>query len=280
MFFKKSLIFCLCLLAGVLSAQTTVLTADAGPNKKICLGNSDTIGGAPTAKGGTSPYTYSWTPANSLNLANVANPIASPTVTTVYTVTVTDSNSPDAKTTTSTVKITVLSYTVNAGRDTTIKEGQTISLHGYAPGDSLVYWGIDSLGSNNILNQTTLNPDVFPTNTTVYTLFVLFPGGCSIFDQVTVTVIPDGQLYFFNSFSPNGDLVNDYFVIGNIDQYPNNTFEVYNRYGQKVFSKTGYNNDWNGSYLGNELPCGTYFYILDTHDTKAGKYHGEINIIK
>ncbi len=276
MFLQKSFIFFLCLFAGILSAQTTTLTANAGPNKKICLGNQDTLDGSVT--GGAKPYkSITWSPGKTLNDSTILNPIASPTTTTVYTLTVKDATDTKAI---STVTVFVYSYTINAGLDTTIKQGQTITLHGTAPGDSLVYWAIDSGGSSNIINPSTLNPDVYPTNTTAYTLIAVFPNGCTYYDHLLVTVVPDGQLYFFNSFSPNNDNINDYFVIGNIEQYPNNTFEVYNRYGQKVFSKTGYSNDWNGSYLGSELPCGTYFYILDTHDPKGGKYHGEVNIIK
>ena len=273
---NKIIIFFLCLFVGVLSAQTPTLTVSAGPNQKICLGNQATLNGSVT--GGTKPYQSTiWNPGKSLSDSTILDPIASPTSTTVYTLTVKDNAGVKA---TSTVEVIVYSYTVNAGSDTTIKEGQTITLHGHAAGDSLVYWSIDSSGSSNILNQNTLSPDVTPEFTTGYTLIAVFPNGCTMYDHVKVTVIPDGHLYFFNSFSPNNDNVNDYFIIGNIGQYPNNTFEVYNRYGQKVFSKTGYNNDWNGSYLGNELPCGTYFYILDTHDAKGGKYHGEVNIIK
>lgn len=277
MLFRKSLIFFLLVTADFLSAQNRALVADAGPNKEVCFGNQTTIGADSTAKYGTPPYIYTWTPAASLSNANVSNPTASPTVTTVYTVTVSDKTGMNAK---STVTVSVLSYGINAGHDTTIKEGQTITLHGQAPGYSVVYWGINSGDSTHIFNQNTLSPDVFPQITTHYVFIAVFPGGCTLYDDLFVTVVPDDHLYFFNSFSPNGDQVNDFFIIGNIGFYPNNTLDVYNRYGLRVFTKTGYNNDWNGSYLGNELPCGTYFYILDTHDPNGGKYHGEVNIIK
>ncbi|MGD9116291.1 MAG: PKD domain-containing protein [Dehalococcoidia bacterium] len=66
--------------------------ADAGADQVILLGGSAAIGGDPTASGGTPSYTYSWTPSDSLDDAALANPVASPTVTTTYTVTVTDAN--------------------------------------------------------------------------------------------------------------------------------------------------------------------------------------------
>lgn len=67
-------------------------TADAGPNISNCIGTGDPIGGSPTASGGGGGYTYSWSPAVGLSATNVSNPFANPTVTTPYTVTVTDAN--------------------------------------------------------------------------------------------------------------------------------------------------------------------------------------------
>ncbi len=65
--------------------------ANAGLDKLICNGDSVAIGGEPTAKGGYPPYLYQWLPTSGLNNATIANPIASPNETTLYTVTVTDS---------------------------------------------------------------------------------------------------------------------------------------------------------------------------------------------
>jgi hypothetical protein len=67
--------------------------ADAGSAQTVCAGASGvTIGGSPTASGGTGPYSYSWTPATGLSDAAAANPTAEVGSTTTYTVTVTDYN--------------------------------------------------------------------------------------------------------------------------------------------------------------------------------------------
>ena len=76
--------------------------------------------------------------------------------------------------------------------------------------------------------------------------------------------IPEG-------FSPNGDGINDLFVIRGIGNYPNNTFEIYNRWGNKLFSASPYQNTWDGKSTkgligGDDLPIGTYFYILNLGD--------------
>ena len=69
-------------------------------------------------------------------------------------------------------------------------------------------------------------------------------------------------------FSPNNDGNNDFFVIEDLDEYPNNHVVILNRWGNKVFEASPYKNDWDGTSQfgvrlgGNILPEGTYFYIL------------------
>jgi gliding motility-associated-like protein/uncharacterized repeat protein (TIGR01451 family) len=80
-------------------------------------------------------------------------------------------------------------------------------------------------------------------------------------------------LTIYNEFSPNGDGVNDTFMIDCIETFPNNTLEIYNRWGNIVYSKKGYRNDWDGTSNGrvvvaetNQLPVGTYYYVIDLGD--------------
>jgi gliding motility-associated-like protein/uncharacterized repeat protein (TIGR01451 family) len=85
-----------------------------------------------------------------------------------------------------------------------------------------------------------------------------------------------GCLITFSLFSPNGDGVNDTFVINCIDNYPNNTLEIYNRWGNLVYKKSGYNNEFDGTSNGRsvlrqseQLPVGTYYYVLNLGDGSA-----------
>ncbi len=77
--------------------------------------------------------------------------------------------------------------------------------------------------------------------------------------------IPEG-------FSPNGDGINDFFVIRGIDKFKDNNFTIFNRWGEKVFVAKPYQNTWDGSCSmglrmgGNSLPTGTYFYTIDLGD--------------
>jgi gliding motility-associated-like protein len=271
---KGIIFFCVSFLSLCLAAQKSTLVANAGPYQKICSGAQVTLGGDSTAEKGQKPYTYSWMPAISVYYPDSSNPIASPTITTTYTVTVKDFLGDSAK---GTITVYVYPYSLSVKpKDTTIKAGQTITLHAQvSAGDSIIYWS----SGGSMYNQSTLNPDVFPVATTTYNVVAAFSHGCAIYDSVVVNVIPSNELVFYNSFTPNGDGANDYFYIGNIGLYPNNTLQIYNRYGQLIYNETGYNNDWKGTSLGTDVPCGTYFYILDTHDA-PGKFHGEVTIIK
>jgi gliding motility-associated-like protein/uncharacterized repeat protein (TIGR01451 family) len=75
-------------------------------------------------------------------------------------------------------------------------------------------------------------------------------------------------LKIYNEFSPNDDGDNDTFHIDCIENYPNNVLEIFNRWGDKVYSRKAYDNSWDGTSDGPEktLPVGTYFYILDLAD--------------
>ena len=66
-----------------------------------------------------------------------------------------------------------------------------------------------------------------------------------------------------NILSPNGDGINDVWVVKNIALYPDNTVTVYNKAGQVVFTKKGYANDWDGAYRGSVVTEGTYYYLID-----------------
>ncbi|MGV6830615.1 MAG: T9SS type B sorting domain-containing protein, partial [bacterium] len=80
-------------------------------------------------------------------------------------------------------------------------------------------------------------------------------------------------LEIYNEFSPNGNGVNEVFYIDCINNYPNNKLEIYNRWGNLVYSKDGYDNTFDGTSNGRsvlnaneKLPVGTYYYILDLGD--------------
>jgi gliding motility-associated-like protein len=84
------------------------------------------------------------------------------------------------------------------------------------------------------------------------------------------------------AFSPDGDGVNETLIIEGLENIDGVSITIFNRWGNEVFSANPYNNDWNGTSQsnlnvgGDELPTGTYFYILDTQTSKYGVLKGYI----
>ncbi len=250
----------------------------AGIDTGYCLGQ----GGSPTIgalANYTNPYTFSWTPIDNLSDPASPHPIATPTVTTTFTVQIT---SPKCGTKTDEVTVFVFDLVADAGTSVTIVEGTTVTLHAQ-PSDTLAYhyWWSPSGGNSGVpmLYQNSPNPDVAPSDTTTFVVSIFNKYGCLSYDSVTVYVIPSEKPVFYTTFTPNGDGTNDTWYIGNCGKFPNNKLEIYNRYGQLIFSKSPYNNDWGGRYFGNDLPSGTYYYIFDTH-TSLGKFSGSVTIIR
>jgi len=91
--------------------------------------------------------------------------------------------------------------------------------------------------------------------------------------QVTVDCAP---IKVYNAISPNRDDINDYFKIEGLASYPENELKIFNRFGNLLYEKAGYENNWGGEVNGEILPNGTYFYILT--DGKGGQHSGFINI--
>ncbi|HRO76071.1 MAG TPA: Ig-like domain-containing protein, partial [Crocinitomicaceae bacterium] len=86
------------------------------------------------------------------------------------------------------------------------------------------------------------------------------------------------------AFTPDGDGTNDTWVIKGIENYPNNHITIYNRWGNIVYAKDGYLNEWTGTTNskltvgGETLPTGTYYYVLDTKDDTVGIIKGYVYI--
>ena len=90
------------------------------------------------------------------------------------------------------------------------------------------------------------------------------------------------DIFIPQAFTPDGDGINDYFVINGIELFPENEIVILNRWGSVVFQTTNYQNDWNGTSSnsmnigGGDLPTGTYYYILDPKKEGYDVYKGYI----
>ncbi|WP_413670965.1 gliding motility-associated C-terminal domain-containing protein [Mucilaginibacter sp. Mucisp86] len=85
-----------------------------------------------------------------------------------------------------------------------------------------------------------------------------------------LTITPAGVVVF-NTFSPNGDGINDTWAIKYIEYYPNCTVDIFNRWGARIFSSIGYGRQWDGQLGGSPLPTGTYYYVINLKDKSPVK---------
>ncbi|MBT8219546.1 MAG: gliding motility-associated C-terminal domain-containing protein [Bacteroidia bacterium] len=87
----------------------------------------------------------------------------------------------------------------------------------------------------------------------------------SVCETATIFVSVDPpSLVVKNGFSPNNDGINDVFVIENIEFFPEHELMIFNRWGNRIYQSTAYNNDWDATWdSATDLPDGTYFYVLD-----------------
>ena len=224
--------------------------AMAANSLAICEGSKAQLQGS----GGIS---YQWSPPTGLSNAGVANPIASPTDSTLYTMVV--ANDKGCTDTATTNVIVWKKPRVNAGRDKQIMEGDTVVLDGAATGTNVTYnW------TPNIYLRSTqsLQPIATPTENITYTLHVQSLQGCGIAtDDVFIRVFKKVDIP--NAFSPNGDGINDKWILKNIETYPEADISVFNRYGQLLYKAKGTSQPWDGTYNGRSLPVASYYYIID-----------------
>ncbi len=173
-----------------------------------------------------------------------------------------------------TVIVTVYQLpTVIAGNDTTISAGFSAGI--WATGAQDYVWSpADYLDQTNIASPTST-----PLQTITYTATGTDEYGCVNSDVVTITVNYDYTLVTYNLFSPNDDGVNDFFEVMNLQLYPDCEVVVYNRLGSPVFSSQGYQNNWDGTYNGEQLPDATYYYVIKCAGTDK-TYTGPISILR
>ena len=130
------------------------------------------------------------------------------------------------------------------------------------------------------LDDSTIAEPVSSTRETItYTLTVTDTNNCEFVDSLEVIYSED--LDIPSGLSPNGDGVNDVWNIGFLSEFPRATVQIYNRWGELLYEqRNGYNVPWDGTYKGESLPVGTYYYIIDLNSDRFRPLTGPITIIK
>lgn len=248
-----------------------------GPGDTLCLGES-------TRLFATGADQYTWSPATGLNNPIAASPTAHPFVSTLYTLIATDNVHCFADTATIYIHVYPIP-TVNAGPDQTIAIGSAVQLHATGSPD-ISWWKWSPPYQLSCVDC----PDPFasPKQTTQYLLEVMNDGGCKNRDIVVIYVTcPQGTLFIPNTFSPNGDGMNDRFYPRGKEIATIRSFVIYDRWGEIVFQKNNFAaNDatagWDGRYKGKLLSPDVYVYTCEIQclNNEILRYKGDVTLLQ
>jgi gliding motility-associated-like protein len=160
--------------------------------------------------------------------------------------------------------------------DTSINYGESIQL--FAEGANFYFWTPE----HTINNPRLSNPIVSPLESTLYIVNGYAPGGCVVKDSVWVRVNLHEKVLIPSAFSPNGDGLNDVFKIENLKFQKVYAFTIHDRWGNEIYKAPLNQNGWNGTYNGNPMPVGTYFYSIQLHfpDGMIETYKGDVTLIR
>jgi gliding motility-associated-like protein len=252
----------------------------------VCLGQSAQL----TATGAA---IYNWSPAEGLNNTNIGNPVATPDASqignqpsNVITYIVTGYDSKKCFSNVDSIHVTAFNYPViTLASNATINVGSTYQINSSATTNIV---SLNWTPSNTLSCADCLTPIATPTKTTKYSLTAINDGGCSTTDSIRVQVVCDGSNFFVpNSFSPNGDGVNDRFIVNGIGLNVIPSITIYNRWGQIVFQKSNFapNNAadaWDGTFNGQPAPSDVYIYTIQILCNNATliPYHGNVTLIR
>jgi uncharacterized repeat protein (TIGR01451 family)/gliding motility-associated-like protein len=268
---------------GTLPGQVILTSTPKGP---LTMNPDGTVAVAVNAPAGTYPITYTIcqvsNPTNCSTTTDMVTVIAVPKISLIKTGHFNDEHADGfavvgetisySFTVTNTGNVPLTNVTITDPLSGVVLTGGPISLAiGEVNSNSFVAtYSLtkDDLIFGSVSNQATVS-GTSPLGTIVKDLS---SSSVNLNDKPTVLDFVTCKIEVFNAVSPNGDGLNDVFYIRGLECYPDNTVEIYNRWGVLVFERSGYNNTdkaFKGISEGRvtvkqseELPVGTYFYIL------------------
>lgn len=208
-----------------------------------------------TASGGTS---YLWQPSTYLNNPSIANPVATPDITTTYSVKIKDNTCNDSAVLTTTVTVLPLP-SVQASKTNDVDCSSGFARLSAVGGVQYIWQPSAFLNDPNISN-----PIATPLATTLFTVTGTDSKGCKNTDTITVNVSKNnsGQYNMPNAFTPNNDGLNECFGLkywGNVTKLD---FSIYDRLGVRIFYTTDPAKCWDGRYKGIMQENGMYVYVI------------------
>lgn len=214
------------------------------------------------AEGGVAPYDYFWTFNSSINtsLADLTSGI--------YAVSVTDKN--NCKVTTD-ILVTEPAQ-IKAAFIYSIGCTHQDGVIDVSPTGGTAPYTFEWSDNQTIEDRTNLTPGM-------YTVTITDSRLCTYKDSVEIVADKNQCVNVPTGFTPNGDGVNDVWVLRNIESFPNCVVEIFDTGGNTVFSSTGYSIPWNGTIGGEVLPLGTYYYVINLNSGEK-QLSGPVTIVR
>lgn len=210
--------------------------------------------------------TYLWS-------TNETTQTINPTATGTYIVTVTQSNCVSVDT----ASVTIFTY---AAPVVTCNSGNATFRFIYlwtAVSGATSYEVSEDGGTNWIPANVPSGPESHGVNNSIPDFLVRAIGPAPLTCRGALSEPTACEVVIPNIFTPNGDNKNEFFDLKNIEQYPNNTVQIFNRWGKEVYNEGGYNNSTK-KFDGKDLPDGVYFYIVDLGDGTTEPKSGTVTI--
>ena len=224
---------------------------------------------------GNGPWTVDYTLDGVAQSANGAtSPVSLGTTAGVYVLTtISDANCSNTATGTQTIIINTYPTAPLAGTDTEYCSGVFFDdMTASGTGGTFTWYG-DSLLTDFLGTGSTLVPDDVIGTTTYYVTETT--NGCEGPESMVTITVNACDITVPTAFTPDGDMVNDIWEILHIDvTYPNSEVFVYNRWGNMIYSSDQgayMQRPWDGTYNGEPLPVGSYYYVIKLNDESAEK---------
>lgn len=157
--------------------------------------------------------------------------------------------------------------------DTTISKGNSIELWAMG-GYDYIWTPSEDLNKNN--KARVIATPLVETN---YQVSVQNENGCLNDSSVTISVNEDFYFEIANLITPDGNGLNDVWMVKNIETYNNCTVQVFDEFGRRVYESSNYMNNWDGMLNGKELPEATYYYVIDCNNGER-LYKGAVTILR
>lgn len=232
----------------------------------ICKGDKTTL----VASGGN---VYNWAPNFGLNITNRSGVVASPSVSTIYTVNVSQ-NSFCSNTVTVLVEVNPKPQ-IFAGRDSIYNLDEAIILN--ASGTGTITW----ISGEGVLCKVCPTTAVKIDRDECFVAEAVNDFGCKVQDKICIQVTSEFGVYIPNTFTPNDDKINDIFYV-----YANNIFnfnlEIFDRWGTNLFSSKDQSIGWDGTYKAKLCKNDTYIYKVSFKGLNGKSYtrNGYVSLMK